>query len=191
MDINVIGLCGVAQSGKDTFCNTAIDLFEQQGIQVKRVSFADALKKDVEPFLMDKVGINSFTTNIKEKTLIRDFLVAYGTKLMRKIDENIWIKKAQEIIEENISNNVVSIVTDIRYENEISWVQNDLNGVVLHITRKLPSESGDVAPANREEENNDPILQKLADRRLHWATIDDESLLRFIVADELDQILQK
>ena len=67
MDIKVIGLCGVAQSGKDTFCNGAIDLFKKQGIEAKRVSFADALKRDVEPFLMEKIGISSFTNKIRRR----------------------------------------------------------------------------------------------------------------------------
>lgn len=189
MDIKVIGLCGVAQSGKDTFCNGAINLFKKQGIEAKRVSFADALKRDVEPFLMEKIGISSFTNKIEEKTLIRDFLVAYGTKLMRRIDENIWIKKAQEIIEENISNNIVSIVTDIRYKNEISWVQNDLGGVVLHITRRMPESSENVPPANKEEKAHDPVLQDLADRHLHWSSMEDKNLLEYVIADELDQLL--
>ena len=191
MDIKVIGLCGVAQSGKDTFCEIAIELFKKQNIQAKRVSFADALKKDVEPFLLEKIGISSFTTDIKEKTLIRDFLVSYGTKLMRKIDENIWINKVDQIVRQNIENNIVTIITDIRYENELIWVRDNFDGVILHLSRYLPDSTKLVCPANEEEEKNNPILQELANRSLSWCSAKDTNILKYIVADELYQLLQK
>lgn len=190
MDIKVIGLCGVAQSGKDTFCEIAIELFKKQNIQAKRVSFADALKKDVESFLLEKIGISSFTTNTKEKTLIRDFLVSYGTKLMRKIDENIWINKVDQIVRQNIKNNIVTIITDIRYENELIWARDNFNGVILHLSRYFPDSTELVCPANEEEERNDPILRELADRSLSWNSAKDTNILKYIVADELDQLLQ-
>lgn len=190
MDIKVIGLCGVAQSGKDTFCEIAIELFKKQNIQAKRVSFADALKKDVESFLLEKIGISSFTTDIKEKTLIRDFLVSYGTKLMRKIDENIWINKVDQIVRQNIKNNIVTIITDIRYENELIWARDNFNGVILHLSRYFPDSTELVCPANEEEERNDPILRELADRSLSWSSAKDTNILKYIVADELDQLLQ-
>ena len=187
-DIKVIGLCGVAQSGKDTFCKHAIKLFADQNIKCMRVSFADALKADVDEFLIDKVGISAFTTKLKEKTLIRDFLVAYGTKLMRKIDESCWINKAGILIEENINNNVLSIITDIRYPNELKWVQESLKGKCLHISRI--NKGAYIEPANREEAEHNPVLQKLADSRLNWATLDDEDTLEWIVGDELNSLLQ-
>lgn len=187
-DNKVIGLCGVAQSGKDTFCATAIKLFEKQGLVAKRVSFADALKADVNDFLMEKVGISAFTTKLEEKTLIRDFLVAYGTKLMRRRDENCWINKARELVNSNTKEGITTIITDIRYENEIDWVQKELKGLCLHITRKSPEGSGVVPPANKEEEKNDPILKKKCDRALQWATIEEEEVLAWVVADELDQL---
>lgn len=189
MDIKVIGLCGVAQSGKDTFCEGAIKLFKKQNIQAQRVSFADALKKDVEPFLLEKVGISSFTTDIKEKTLIRDFLVSYGTKLMRKIDENIWINKVDAIVRENIKNDIVTIITDVRYKNELLWVRDNFDGVILHLSRRLPNSTELVPPANQEEEENNPILQKLSDRSLSWSSAEDTSVLNYVIADELDQLL--
>ena len=190
MDNNlVIGLCGVAQSGKDTFCAETIKLMAKQDIKAVRVSFADALKEDVNNFLIDKVGISAHTTNSEEKSLIRDFLVAYGTNLMRKIDERCWINKIEDEVKQNTSDNIVTIITDIRYENEINWVKDDLNGKCLHLTRTKPSGSGVVPPANNEEKRNDPILRAKCDRALQWATIDDETILAYVVADELDQLM--
>lgn len=184
----VIGLCGVARSGKDTFCETALSLFKEQGLKAHRISFADALKNDVKDFLLDKVGISPFTNKDSEKDVIRDFLVAYGTKLMRKIDQNYWISKVQEQVRTNMENDEISIFTDIRYENEIDWIQEELDGYCIHITRKSPSGNA-VPPANPDEEQNDPILYSKSDAQLVWATMEDQDVLRYVVLNELNSLM--
>ena len=186
-NVKVIGLCGVAQSGKDTFCKHAIKLFKEQDVQCERISFADALKADVDPFLKDKVGISAFTNNSQEKSLIRDFLVAYGTKLIRKIDDRCWIDKVSNKVQDNIANDIITIITDIRYPNEIEWVQKDLEGKCLHISRIQDGEY--IPPANSEESNYNPLLKSKADSSLNWATMDDEEVLEWIVGDELNNLL--
>ena len=185
--IKVIGLCGVARSGKDTFCRHAINLFKQQNVECERVSFADALKLDVDDFLKDKVGISAFTEDTQEKSLIRDFLVAYGTNLMRKRDDSYWINKIKDKVQSNISNNVMSIITDIRYPNELDWVKKDLGGKCIHIRRVENGEH--IRPANDEEARNDPILKLGANSGINWATMDDEEVLEWIVGDELNNLL--
>ena len=177
-NVKVIGLCGVAQSGKDTFCKHAIKLFKEQDVQCERISFADALKADVDPFLKAKVGISAFTNDSEEKSLIRDFLVAYGTKLMRKIDDRCWIDKVSNKVQDNITNDIITIITDIRYPNEIEWV---------HISRIQDGEH--IPPANSEESNYNPLLKSKADSSLNWATMDDEEVLEWIVGDELNNLL--
>lgn len=182
----VIGLCGVARSGKDTFCKFAIELLEEQKLKCKRVSFADELKSDLDPFLKKKVGISAFTEDPKEKTLIRDLLVSYGTKLMRKIDENYWINKISSKVDKNIKNDVITIITDIRYPNEMNWVQDKLSGKCIHVSRiknKKP-----IGPANLEEAENDPKLKKSANSCLNWDSIEDEDSLKWIVGSELNNV---
>ena len=184
----LIGLCGVARSGKDTFCAHAIKLCEEQQVTASRVSFADALKQDVKDFLLNKVGIDPFTEDEAEKNLIRDFLVAYGTKLMRKKDSRYWISKIEDQVKRNMSNNEVTIITDVRYENEIDWIQEELDGYCIHLTRRS-SDREKILPANQDEQINDPILWSKSDAQLPWATIDDEEVFRFIVADELNSVM--
>jgi len=188
-EIKVIGLCGVAQSGKDTFCDAARRLFLEQDIIARRLSFADALKSDTDEFLQDKVGVSAFTTDLKEKTLIRDFLVAYGTKLMRKKDENCWIKKVESQVKRNMRNDEVTIITDVRYPNELDWVQNTLKGKCLHLSRTAP-DGKIVAPANQEEKIYDPLLKKQCNHSLTWLTTIDQDVLDWIVRDELDSLFE-
>ena len=61
--------------------------------------------------------------------------------------------------------NAVSFVTDVRYENEIDWIQNEEQGLVVHLHR-----AGCKAP-NKEEKQNDPILKKRADIRVSWPSV--------------------
>ena len=164
--LNAIGLCGSARCGKDTFYSIANEYLSNQGYQPYRLSFADILKQDVNEFLYEKTGINAFTEEPKEKELIRDFLVAYGTKLMRRIDENYWISKVEDrIIPPSPVDALpvrLPIFTDVRYLNELKWIRETLSGTIIHITRT------GTPPANQEERKNDPLLHVHSDLHLTW-----------------------
>lgn len=164
--LNAIGLCGAARCGKDTFYSIAKEYLVNLGYQPYRLSFADILKQDVNEFLYEKTGINAFTEDPKEKELIRDFLVAYGTKLMRRIDENYWISKVEEKVRQLPPWGGVPIplpiFTDVRYLNELKWIRETLSGTIVHITRT------GTPPANEEERKNDPILHTHSDLHLVW-----------------------
>ena len=162
MNYKAIGLCGSARSGKDTFYSITKQYLANMSIHSERISFADALKTDVKDFLLDKVGIDSFTEINEEKELIRDFLVAYGTKLVRKVNKNHWINSIQKPAMNLIDSGKVPVITDVRYANELEWVQKELNGIVIYIDRVGNS------PANEEEANNDPILREGADLKFSW-----------------------
>ena len=57
-------------------------------------------------------------------------LTTWGTEIMRKKDDLHWVKKVEEIIKENQKNNIVSIVTDIRFPNEIDYIHK-IGGVLF------------------------------------------------------------
>jgi len=161
-----LGLCGSARCGKDTFYSIAKEYLSNMGYQPYRLSFADILKQDVNEFLLEKTGINAFTEDPAEKELIRDFLVAYGTKLMRRIDENYWISKVEEKVRQLPPWGGVSIplpiFTDVRYLNELKWIRETLSGTIVHITRT------GTPPINEEERKNDPILHAHSALHLEW-----------------------
>ncbi len=169
MNNNVIGLCGNARSGKDTFCDYAKEFFSKKKVSAGRSAFADELKKDLDHLCRNKIGISAFTKDTKEKEIIRPLLVSYGTDVIRKMDENWWIDKLEKSLGLHKELNIIPIVTDVRYLNEIEWIQKKHNGVVVHITRK------GIGPANKEEKENLPILKKQSDYRMMWPTfgVDD------------------
>ena len=160
--IKAIGLCGVARCGKDSFYSVAHSYLFDMGYQPLRFSFADALKDDLYSFLKEKTGISSFTDDATEKDLIRDFLVSYGSHLMRKINERYWIEKIEPAVTEQICRGFLPVFTDVRYPNELEWIKNKLQGGIIHISRPTHP------PANQEEELHDPLMQKGATVKFKW-----------------------
>ena len=162
MDLSVIGISGVARVGKDTFTESLIKLFEAEGLTAQRVAFADALKDDINDFLLAKTGVNAYTSSTEEKILLRPLLVEYG-KLMRSLTEGqYWINIVKEKIDKNTTNNIISILSDVRYRNEIEWVNSQTHSATIHLSRK------GIEAANSEEEKNDPEAQLSASYSINW-----------------------
>jgi hypothetical protein len=166
----VIGLCGSARSGKDTFCRYAKEFLGKKKVGAARAAFADEVKKDLDNLCRNKIGISAFTEDSKEKEMIRPLLVAYGTNIMRGMDNEWWIKKLEKNLGVHQYMNLIPIVTDVRYPNEVKWIQEECNGVIIHITRK------GFRPANEEEKKNNPIIKKMADYRTVWPTFGDDNI---------------
>jgi len=135
--MKVIGLTGVARSGKDTFCKTLIDLFKEKDICAKRFAIADALKDDINPFLISKFGIDVFNCSAEQKEFIRPMMVAYGKCKRKETEGKYWTS----ILENKIKNDNcdIAIITDVRYcefeKDEAHWIKNVMSGKLIHISR--------------------------------------------------------
>jgi len=154
----IIGLCGHARSGKDTFCELAKAFLSEKEVGAARVAFADQLKKDLDELCRHKIGCSAFTDDPEEKKIIRPLLVTYGTDVMRKLDENCWIDKLEKNLYLHQQMQLLPIVTDVRYPNEMEWVRKH-NG------------------ANKEEKVNNSILKKGADYRIMWPSFGKEEAM--------------
>ena len=157
----IIGLGGLARSGKDTFYDYTSLFFKEKGVSVKRFAFADELKKEVDSFCVDSYGISAFTDDEKEKEIIRPILVAHGM-IRREASEGLyWINKIKNEIKENSYAGKISVITDVRFENEIKEI-NSMGGKSIHITRE-----NNIAP-NQEETENDPKVKSLSLYSFTW-----------------------
>ena len=165
----IIGLTGLARCGKDTFCKYARQHLNTLGYKSHRLAFADELKKDLDAFLIEKLGISAFTEVTSEKEIIRPMLTCWGTEVIRKKDDLHWVKKVEKIINDNKKNNIVSIVTDIRFPNEIEYIHK-MGGLVIHLTM-----TGN-KPANDYERENDPLLRSSANCLVEWDWYGDDAL---------------
>lgn len=163
----LFGICGFARCGKDTLATHLSDKFSRMGLPSIKLSLAYKAKADLNDVLMSNFNISSFTEDSKIKEIIRPFIVAYATGIARKIDPDFWIKKLSERIEVCKKSNIISIIPDVRYENEVRWIQQN-GGYVIHLTRMGSK------PANFEEKVNNPIIKKLSDYRVKWKTFSDE-----------------
>lgn len=171
MDLKIIGIAGVAQVGKDTFTDSLIDLFKEQGQSAQRVAFADALKEDLKDFLLAKTGVNPYTKDSSSKNLLRPLMVEYG-RLMRALTHGqYWIDEIKEKIENNTKNNIISILSDVRYANEAEWVNQSTSGITIHLHR-----SG-IEAANKEEAHHDPLAQKTCHYSINWRNCENASQL--------------
>ena len=63
----IIGLSGVARSGKDSFFNVAEEYFSSKDIKCKRLALADNLKQDLRQFVMNKFDIDIINMSPEEK----------------------------------------------------------------------------------------------------------------------------
>ena len=123
----VIGFCGLAGSGK----NEAANAFAGDKTWTS-LAFADAIKRTASMVFgwdgeKDKNG----------RILLQDIGMAG-----RKYDPNIWIKHIDCMINAGLllSNSVNDVaenvvITDVRFENEASYIQDNLGGIVIRVIR--------------------------------------------------------
>ena len=166
----MLGLCGVARCGKDTFFHS----IRASGATCNRIAFADALKSECDDFLLSNIGISAFTSEGAEKEIIRPFLVTYGTHLRRRLDRDCWVKKVEPKTKQMIHDGILPVVTDVRYKNEADWIHK-MGGKLIHISRTL-THGERLHPANPEEAENDPILKLASDAAIKWDTFTEELL---------------
>ena len=143
----IIGLAGYAQVGKDTAAQALI----KQGFT--RFAFADILKREVNDMLR-AVEIRDDVHDEEQKKFWRDLLVFWGAK-RRSISKDYWITQLeqdiqlQELVEHDI------VITDVRYMNEVEWVQEQ-GGKVIWIHRP------GYCPVNGEENMSFNVIRRRA-----------------------------
>ena len=172
----IIGISGVAGAGKDTFFNLL-----SQYAPCRKYSLADELKRELNQWCRMHYGIDSQTCTREEKEIIRPLLVFHGALKRQASEGRYWIAKLNELIKDKF--NGFKIVTDIRYDeyeyDEVSWLKNELNGILVHVSQwsEEPDTYTDMlvkkfkVPANSEEAKNDPIIKEKSDFQIEWEFI--------------------
>lgn len=171
-NMKIIGISGLARSGKDSFYNLSTPFLDERGIKHKRLAFADELKNECDPFLKKNIGISAFTEVNKEKEIIRPLLVTYGTHIRRKLDPNCWINKIEPKIRKQKEVDLF-FITDVRFKNEIDWVHS-MGGTSIHVQRE------GVLPPNKDEEENDPILNSCSNFKVSWGNFNKENKVEIL-----------
>jgi len=170
-NFKIIAISGVGRAGKDSFFRFASEYLHSQGVTTGRWAFADELKRDMDSFITEKFGFSAFTEDTAEKNKIRPLLVEYGRIRRNESRGQHWLKTIEPSIlaEEGPQ---VRFITDLRFAkygetDELNFVKKS-GGNVIHVRRY--STNGFVQePANKEEEDNDPLIWRAADLRFEWA----------------------
>ena len=165
----ILGIAGYARCGKNSMARALEKVFSEKSILTKEYAFASELKKELNPLTTLNLGISTFTEDDKEKKIIRPLLICWGTQIWRELDTDHWVKKVDESIQ-NATFPHIALVTDVRFENESSWVQ-EKGGTILHLTRTIdgkPIEAGSL-----DEAKNDPIVKNKSNYCYEWGTFGD------------------
>lgn len=180
----IIGLSGVAGSGKDTFFEIFQDLLGYKR-RIRRFALADSLKKECSSWTLPNYGIDATTCSREQKELIRPFLVLHAKFKREESKGRHWLEKIYYDISSYKNSNDIALITDIRFNeydrDEVYWLKNELNGILLHISMYTPipdKEEGALIlnfkePCNEEEAKNDPLVKKDADYRIEWPKIEN------------------
>lgn len=152
--MRLIGMSGMARSGKDTVGTHLVEHFN-----FKQYALADPLKRAcaemfglplIDFYEGDREKINEFWGFSP-----REMAQLMGTECGRQVfRDDIWIKRA-EMEYETMSAFVHAgmVVTDCRFENEVQWIK-DTGGTIIHVQR--PGADGVVGVGNHLSEAGYP-----------------------------------
>tara|TARA_R110001583_G_scaffold8965_30_gene42430 strand:+ start:1554 stop:2117 length:564 start_codon:yes stop_codon:yes gene_type:complete len=168
---NLIGVTGFARSGKDTFFSCGSKYLKTFNKTSVRYAFADVLKSECDPLTLKYSGISCFTSNNREKALIRPLLVAYGTHLRRQLNPNCWIDRIKDNVQASLDAQNFVFITDVRFENEAQWILLQ-GGSLINVERE------GVKAANPDEAEQSALIKPLISASLKWPTFGDEGLSR-------------
>ena len=183
--MQIIGISGVARSGKDTLAKCLEIKMAEKGAAVAIRSLAAPLKNHLEIFIEKNFGINVFNCSDEDKAIIRPILVAYGGAKREQTKGRFWTDLMDlEIKRLESSGFSAVIVPDIRYANpdyegdELNWLKSK-DASLFHVER-IGEDGGIVQPPNDHEKENDPRIKAAADYHITWETQSLEDCLNFI-----------
>lgn len=161
MPVKVIGFFGYARTGKDT---ATVAIQEHLPfINPRQLAFATSLKDDLKACeaLLKSRGFDTITSEGKEK--FRDMWVEWS-RVAKRFEPMIWVNRLRPSVTELLNRSATVIISDVRYDYEVDFVEQELGGKVFWIDRP------GFGPANEEE-------------RIESAKIFDKFLLTQILND--------
>ena len=137
----LIGLAGVARSGKDT----AADVLAME-LGLYRHAFADPIKR-----MLEQVFGNNFVDGDRERidpisgVSYRKLMQTLGTEWGRSIQPDLWTRVAKAkwewVKETDLACRMCEgsdwggmVISDVRFDNEAEWIRSE-GGIIVHIER--------------------------------------------------------
>ena len=138
----VIGLCGAKGSGKDQFYKAVKEAFPH--LIVRKIAYADPIKDELG-YIFNLNGETEYDqfkrTSLRfslddgyEHQVAGRQIVREIGMLMRRYDEDQFIKYVENKIAAMRAH--IWCITDMRFNNELKSVRENLKGVVIKVKRK-------------------------------------------------------
>ena len=157
----LIGICGLAGSGKDEVANVLIERHNYI-----RNKFADPLYEMVSAMTGYTVSQLQDRT-LKEKPIgwldsktPRQLLQTLGTDWGREmVCSEVWIRSVAKRVERAAEDGRHSVITDLRFDNEAAWVRS-VGGEVWEVVRDVPQDVACLAAHRSEAGVQDEFISR-------------------------------
>lgn len=145
----IIGFCGYATVGKDYSADLLLKYLSARYIVGVKKSFASSLKTDCKSLydIFEKYYSAHRNDDLAtKKELFRPIWVLWS-RVLKDASKNdkIWVERLRPELNNLIINNLIPLVTDVRYIYEVEEIVK-MGGCVIRIN------SDKIKPANAEEE---------------------------------------
>jgi len=174
----IIGLIGTMGSGKDEACRQLID----EGMNIIRMAFADRLKQMVQ--VAWKISDEDM---IAKPQHVRDLLQIVGTNLLREqVGDDFWVDQLDITIRDQVlsdrwtSRDKHIIITDIRFENECTYVRSKLGKIVKIVRPLVNNKVQEIATESQKSHRSETEMKKIIP---DWTVINQGS--KKILGEEL------
>lgn len=131
-DVQILGISGQIANGKTTLTKLAVEAGFTPYALARHFKVDAVAKAGMSPLAV--FGAAEFKTDESRHTLQQ-----LGTEQGRKVyGEDVWLKHAEAHIYDLIEHGVTHVViSDVRFENEVRWVQS-LGGLVYRVYGRQP-----------------------------------------------------
>lgn len=161
----LIAVTGYARSGKGSLCDALERNLKREipNLSIGQFAFAESLRRELAPFLMENFSIDAWTSDTKKKEIIRPLLIGHGMARRASSENQYWIKKIEQQIEQ--SQDDLCLINDLRFaENdtdELAWLHQN-KGLHIHIrrfTEKSEKRIYEKAPNEYEKQNEQKLIK--------------------------------
>lgn len=111
--MKIIGLAGLARSGKTTTANEIVGIAQSKGLRARVFSFADPIKSAAAV-----LGINK----ADHPDIYRSFAQWVGTDLIRVRRPDWWADRMEERIKGAAGDLDLVVIDDVRFDNELAMI---------------------------------------------------------------------
>lgn len=170
----VITFSGKARSGKDTSVQFVKKHFEEQGMNVFCLAYADYLKA---------LCRRNFGYDDADKEHQRKILQKFGTDVVREIDDIFWVETVFNTVDVLREAYDVFLISDARYENELRPYPWTLGYAVFNTLVRRKEDNG---LSDAERSHSSEVLAESEDTsKFHFLIDNNEGL------EELDGICKE